>query len=131
MNPTASAFASLWTLDPSVDFLNHGSFGACPVSVIAAQRALQDTLERQPIRFLVRELEGRLDEARRAVAGFVGADPGGIAFLANATTGVNTVLRSLTFHSGDELLTTDHAYNACANALRFIAARSGAAMKRR
>ena len=83
-------------------------------------------MERETVRFVHRELEGRLDVARAALAAFVGSDPDDLAFVANATTGVNTVLRSLAFAPGDELLTTDHEYNACRNALDFVAARSGA-----
>ena len=83
-------------------------------------------LERQPIRFFVRDLEGLWDEARHSLAAFVGADPEGLVFVANATGGVNTVLRSLRFRPGDELLVTDHEYNACRNALNFVAEQSGA-----
>jgi isopenicillin-N epimerase len=115
-----------WALDPDVVFLNHGSFGACPRVVLAAQQRLRDELEREPVRFLSRELEGRLDAARAALAAFVGADPDDLAFVTNATTGVNTVLRSLALSPGDELVTTDHTYNACRNALDLVAARSGA-----
>jgi isopenicillin-N epimerase len=78
------------------------------------------------VRFLARELEGRLDGARRALGELVGADPDDLAFVPNATAGVNTVLRSLDFRPGDELLTTDHAYGACRNALEAAAVRSGA-----
>ncbi len=115
-----------WSLDPKVTFLNHGSFGSCPRPVLKFQHALQNRLERQPVRFLIDEFEPLWDEARRTLAQFVGADTNDLVFIPNATTGVNTVLRSLKFKRGDELLTTDHAYNASRCALDFVAARAGA-----
>jgi len=103
---------SPWRLDPVVTYVNHGSFGACPVPVLEAQRAMIDELEAEPIRFLWATFEERLDAARREVAAFLHADPEGLVFVPNATTGVSTVLRSLRFEPGDELLTTNHEYNA-------------------
>ena len=117
--------ARLWPLDPAVTFLNHGSFGACPRAVLDAQARWRADLEAEPVRFLHRELEGRLAAARAALGAFVGADPDDLAFVSNATTGVNTVLQSLDFAAGDELLVTDHGYNACRNAVERVAARTG------
>jgi isopenicillin-N epimerase len=125
-HPDGDAIRAHWTLDPSVAFLNHGSFGACPLPVLAAQDEWRARLEAEPVRFMVRELEPALDLARDAVAKFVRADADDLAFVPNATTGVNTVLRSLDFAPGDELLTTDHVYNACLNAMKLVAEKSGA-----
>jgi isopenicillin-N epimerase len=129
MSETSAAtnpFAHLWTLDPSVDYLNHASFGACPRAVVAAQAELRVRMEKQPVDFLWRELSRRLDEARGALAGFVGADPAGLVFVPNATFGVNSVVRSLDLEPGDELLTTDHVYAACKKTLLFVASKTGA-----
>src|SRR5271154_1941522 len=115
-----------WLLDPRVVFLNHGSFGACPERVLEAQTAWRRRMERQPVQFLVRELEAHLDAARQALAQFVGADSADLVFVSNTTTGINTVLRSLSFQPGDELIVTDQEYNASRNALNFVADRSGA-----
>lgn len=121
-----ASFRRHWSLDPAITFLNHGSFGACPIPVLEAQSDLRARLEREPVRFFVREYEPLLDEARAAVATLVGADHDDVAFVTNATAGVNTVLRSLELAPGDELLTTDHAYNACRNALEYVARRASA-----
>ena len=115
-----------WTLDPAVTYLNHGSFGACPAEVLAVQREWRDRLEREPVTFLDRELEDHLDHARDALGAFLGADPEGLAFVPNATTASNAVLRSLRFEPGDELLTSDHEYNATLNTIRNAADRDGA-----
>ena len=111
-----------WGLDEGIAYLNHGSFGACPRTVLVAQQDFRDRMEREPVQFFVRDLEAMLDTAREELAAFIGADPAGLAFVPNATTGVSTVLRSLRFEPEDELLTTNHAYNACRNSLDFVAA---------
>ena len=115
-----------WTLDPAVTFLNHGSYGACPRAVLASQDVWRQRMEAEPVEFLGRRLPDLVDSALERLAGFLRVDAQDLAFVPNATSGVNTVLRSLRFGPGDELITTNHAYNACRNALEFVATRWGA-----
>jgi isopenicillin-N epimerase len=121
-----SPFADRFVLDPSLVFLNHGSFGACPKRVLDAQTEIRARMEADPIGFFERELPERLDAARIAVAKIVSADPEGFAFVRNASSGVNAVLQSFPLAKGDAVLTTDHAYPACRNALAHWAERAGA-----
>lgn len=115
-----------WLLEPDITFLNHGAFGATPIAVLAKQDEYRTQLEREPVRFMVRELEPLLDEARRTLADFLGADEAGLAFVPNATAGVNAVLRSLDLDQNDELLVTSHEYNASRNTLDYVASLAGA-----
>lgn len=118
-----------WLLDPDVAFLNHGSFGACPRSVLDHQQALRERMERDPVTFFSIDYDGLLGEAIEASAAFVGADPAGYAFVPNATTGVNALLRTLPLGEGDEVLVTDHEYEACALTLEAVAGERGATVR--
>ena len=93
-----------WMLDPGIHFLNHGSFGATPRDVLQAQQQYRDRMERQPVDFLVRQMPGELRAAADALARFLGAQGDDLAFVENATAGVNAVLRSYPWRAGDELL---------------------------
>lgn len=131
---TPENWRSYWSLDPAITFLNHGSFGACPIPVLEQQQAFRSQLEAEPVRFFESEFEPLLDASRQELASFIGATAADLVFIPNATTGVNTVLRSLCWplgnvrplQSGDELLTTNHEYNASRNALNFVAQYTGA-----
>jgi len=120
----SSEYSNWWSLEAETTFLNHGSFGACPTEILDYQVEIQREMEAQPVRFFM-TVGPRIDAAREALASFVGADASNLAFVTNATTGVNAVLRSLSMSPGDEILVTDHEYNACRNAVDFIARRDG------
>jgi isopenicillin-N epimerase len=99
-------------LDPEIVFLNHGSFGACPRDVFARYQEWQLELERRPIEFLARRLDGLLAEARGALGAYVGADPDDLVFVPNATAGVNVAAWALDLRPGDEVLSTNLEYGA-------------------
>ena len=124
------ALRSKWFLDEDVIFLNHGSFGACPRSVLAVQQEWRERMEAEPVRFMSRELPRQLEVSRAALAAFVGSRVEDLAFVQNATDGANAVLRSLlpTFKPGDELLTASHAYRAIRQTMVYVAGLSGAAV---
>ncbi len=103
--------------------LNHGSYGACPTPVLEHQHALRMLMEREPVEFLMRGLQGRLDAARTSLAPVVGADPCDLVFVENATSAVNSVLRSFPFEPGSEVITTDHAYESVRNSLDVLVER--------
>ena len=124
--PHRSEFAHLWGLDPEIVFLNHGSFGACPIPVRDHQRRLQDDLESEPVRFFLERSMSLLEDVRAELSTFIGADPAGLVFVRNTTTGVNTALRALDLQSGDEILVTNHEYQACRNAAEHVAGERGA-----
>ena len=123
-----------WLLDPDFTYLNHGTVGAPPRRVLKKQQALRDEIERQPARFMLRELSGeqpapwriesRLREAVGPVAPFLGARPDDLVFVPNVTTGTNAVLRSVALEPGDEIVITDLAYGAVTLAAEAVAARA-------
>ena len=124
---------SLFLLDPDVVFLNHGSFGACPRPVFEAYQRYQRELERQPVEFMAleRRFPELIEAARTALAAYVGADAGNLAFAPNASTALNTVIRSLRLGPGDEVLMGDAEYGGMEILWEFIVARTGARVVRR
>ncbi|MER7456151.1 aminotransferase class V-fold PLP-dependent enzyme [Micromonospora sp. NPDC126480] len=116
----------LFSLDPAVSHLNHGSFGAVPIGVQRAQQRLRDEMEANPLRFFTAGLVDRITHTRRHLASFLGADPDGTALVPNATTGVAVVLQSLGLRAGEEVLTTNHGYGAVDFAIDRECRRTGA-----
>ena len=134
------AMKECWALDPSVTYLNHGTVGAPPRRVLEVQQKLRDEIERQPSRFLLRELAGvrlgatnnkqpLLRAAADEVARFLGAEGKDLVFVDNATSGINAVLRTFPFIEDDEVLLLEHAYGAVRNAADYATRVRGAAVR--
>ena len=124
--PRRSDLAHHWSLDPNTVFLNHGSFGATPIPVLEEQARIRNLLERDPVRFFEREYTDLWNASRATLARILNAETDGLTFVSNATQGVNTVLRSLKLKPGDEIIISDHTYQACWNAVDYVTQKSGA-----
>jgi isopenicillin-N epimerase len=124
--PSAGELRREYLLHPDVAFLNHGSFGACPRPVFERYQAWQRELEQQPVDFLARRLPDLLAHVRATLAAYLGCRPADLAFVQNATTGVNIAARSLELLPGDEVLATDLEYGACDLAWDWVCRRAEA-----
>jgi isopenicillin-N epimerase len=121
-----SSLKQYFLLDPDVVFLNHGSYGATPKPVFEDYQNWQLRLERQPVLFLGREFNQLIYQARSALGQCLNTDPDDLAYIPNATHGVNIIAHSLQLQPGDEVLTTDHEYGACDYTWEFISSKTGA-----
>ncbi len=115
-----------WALDWDFLTVNHGSFGATPSRVLTAQEKWRRQMEAQPSRFMRLVLPDALRRAADALGRFLGVPGEEIAFLDNATTGCNAVLRSLELRQDDEVLVLAHVYGAVRNTVRYVTERAGA-----
>ncbi len=129
MTSYGAAVKPLWPLEEGMIFLNHGSYGACPHAVLAEQARLRLRLESQPCRFINTEAPPALRAAAAQLAAFVGAAPDDLGFVENTTSGINAIIGSLAWNAGDEVIVTDHVYNAVRNTLRHVLDRHGATLK--
>ena len=124
--PLRSDLSKHWTLNPETVFLNHGSFGACPEAILDEQDRLRRQLEIDPVQFMEVDARELWAQSLSTLADFINADPEGMTFVTNATSGVNTILRSLDLQAGDEIIISDHSYQACWNTVDFVTNRTGA-----
>lgn len=112
-------------LDPTVTFLNHGSFGATPKPVFKEYQRWQRELENQPVEFLGRRHNDLMRVSREALANYLGTKAENLVYVQNATLGLNIVARSLDLKMGDEVLSTNHEYGALDRTWRFLSKEKG------
>ena len=124
--PKKKPINRFWNIDEETIFLNHGSFGSTPKIVLEEQNRWKMIVEKDPVRFYDEIAPKALLDARIAIANFVKCDSEDLALIENATSGVNTVLRSLDFNKNDEILIPNHAYQACRNAVDYVSKKTGA-----
>ena len=77
-------------LDPSITHLNHGSFGATPISIMDEYSHWQRKLEINPVDFIDNQLPNLVQESRHKLSGFLNCDKDDIVYCPNPTTALNT-----------------------------------------
>jgi isopenicillin-N epimerase len=117
---------SQFLLDPTITFLNHGSFGACPKPIFEEYQRLQLELETEPVLFIQKKAAGYLKTAREKLSSYIGCNPLDVFFTPNPTFAINTIMRSLDLQEGDEILSTNHEYGAMDRIWSFYCKKSGA-----
>lgn len=116
----------LFALDPNIMFLNHGSFGACPVEILDRCEANRRQIERNPVEALQRHLDEQMDRSRTALGHLIGADADDLLLVPNATYAVNMLARSLPLSEGDEILGTGDEYGAVRYTWEHLGGKAGA-----
>lgn len=119
-------FQDHFLLDDDVNFLNFGSFGACPKEIFEEYQQIQIQLEREPVKFITDTGMKLLENARRNLASYVACDPDDIVFVTNPSYAMNTVIRSLHLKEGDEVLTTNLEYGAMDRTWNYYCSQKGA-----
>ncbi|MBM3704070.1 MAG: aminotransferase class V-fold PLP-dependent enzyme [Actinobacteria bacterium] len=117
---------SHWSLDPAYHHVNHGSFGAVPISVQKVQQEWRDRIQKNPVKFFARELKEEVATARGSVARFLGQQADQIALIRNTTEGASTVMRGFPLNSGDEVIVLNQEYGAVTKAVIRACEASGA-----
>ena len=103
-------------LDPEITFLNHGSYGACPIPVFEDYQNWQKKLENQPVQFMTNFLWENLKKSREYLADYINCSESDILLFPNPTTAINNLLKNLSLNEGDEVLMTQHEYGALVRA---------------
>ena len=101
----------LWTLDPGVLHLNHGSYGAVPRRTQELMAALRTETEANPMAWF-RSVAEQLTTSRLELASYLRTDPAGFALVPNASAGVTAALATLPIRAGSRIVLTNHAYGA-------------------
>jgi len=108
----ATTLKSQFLLDPSITYLNFGSFGACPRPVFKDYQDWQLLLESEPCQYIAVNGVNYLKTSRQALASFINCDADDVVYVTNPTYAMNIIARSLKLEEGDEILATNLEYGA-------------------
>ncbi|KAF2967225.1 hypothetical protein GQX73_g6339 [Xylaria multiplex] len=109
-----------FAFSPDYTPINHGSYGAYPVSVRDEHVALRTEVEEAPDRFIVLEWPARLRESRAEIARIINCETDEVVFVPNATTASDTVFKNIRWQPGDVVLVYELVYDSAREGLRWL-----------
>jgi isopenicillin-N epimerase len=123
---TDQSLKSLFLLDPSITYLNFGSFGACPRPIFQDYQDWQLLLESEPAQFIAYNGPSYLKTAREAIAAYINCHPDHVVYTTNPSYAVNIIAKSLRLSEGDEILSTNIEYGALDRTWKYYCGKAGA-----
>ena len=101
-----------YSLDKSWTFINHGAFGAALSVAQSEAIRWRELCEMQPLRFNDRHLFQLIIHSIRKLSMFINCPANEIVPLQNCTSGMNSILRSINFHHGDDVVCFSTTYKS-------------------
>lgn len=100
--------------------LNHGSFGAVPKPVHEKQMEYFLEQEAYPDTWFRQSMYEKMDASREVIARYIRAHVSDVVLVENASSAVNSILRSMQFQQGDKVLRLDTSYNMVVRTLDYL-----------
>ncbi|MBM3184961.1 MAG: aminotransferase class V-fold PLP-dependent enzyme [Bacteroidetes bacterium] len=119
-------YKDLFLLDSEITYLNFGSFGACPKPIFETYQDWQLKLERSPVHFIVDEAIKELENVRKKLGEYIGANFQDIVMVTNPSYAINTIAKAFPLKQGDEILSTNLEYGACDRVWEYYCEKAGA-----
>lgn len=113
-------------LNPKINYLNHGSFGACPKPIFDDYQKWQLMLEQGPCQFIVNTGVKYLETSKKMLSDYINCNPKDLIFVPNPTMAMNIIIKNLVLKQGDEVLSTNHEYGAIDRTWKYYCEKSGA-----
>ena len=113
MNNNPKILKTQFQINPDITFLNHGSYGACPLPVFENYQKWQELMERDPVKFMTKDVYKHLKISRNELSKFVNCDKDDIVYFPHPTHAVANIISNISIKPGDQVLTTNLEYGSC------------------
>jgi selenocysteine lyase/cysteine desulfurase len=118
-----------FTTDRTVINMNNGYASPAPRTVQEVMKRYLDFTNMGPYHTMVKELDGKIETARRMIADAAGCDPEEIAITRNSSEALEIAQMGVNLKAGDEVLTTNQDYPRMLTTFRQRARREGIKLK--